>query len=83
MFTEKLDHALNNTNPDTDKTAWLRFCEWAHSFHDIDINQLTRYGNFAVFEKNEFDLPLKYLEAIKDLWIKWSKAVAADRLANI
>jgi len=83
MFTEKLNRALGNVDLNTDKVAWLRFCEWAHSFHDIDVNSLIKYDNFAMFEKNEFKLPLKYLEAIKDLWIKWSKAVEFDRLANI
>jgi hypothetical protein len=77
MFNENLQSALNNI--DTSKETWLRFCEWAHSFHDIDTRKLVKFGSFAALEKNgEVELPLKYLESIKDLWVKWSKAVASD-----
>jgi hypothetical protein len=83
MITEKLDRALDNIDPNTDKMTWLRFCEWIKSFHDIDTSSLMGYNNFATFEKNELKPPLKYLESIKDLWLKWIKAVEADKLANI
>ena len=83
MLTEALDRALDNTDPNTDKAAWLRFYEWAHSFHDVDTHMLAKFDDFAAFEKNgEITLPLKYLESVKDLWIKWSKAAEADLLSN-
>ena len=79
MITEALNRALYDINPNTDKSTWLRFREWLHSFHDVDTSKLAPFDDFAAFEKNgEARLPLKYLESIKDLWVKWNKAVEAD-----
>lgn len=79
MLSEKLDRILNNTDQNTDRSAWLKFCEWIHSFHDVDVNKLIKFRNFYEFEqKATIELPLKYLESIKDLWIKWNKAVEVD-----
>ena len=83
MIIEDLDRALDNIDPNTDKSTWLRFREWLHSFHSVDTSKLAVFDNFAAFEKNgEVKLPLKYLESVKDLWIKWNKAVAADVVSN-
>lgn len=82
-FNENLERTLDNIDLNTDRAAWFRFCEWVHSFHDVDTSALVKFDDFAAFEKNgEVELPLKYLESIKDLWIKWSKAVEADLLSN-
>jgi hypothetical protein len=83
MLNEKLQRALDDVNPNTDKATWLKFCDWAQSFHDIDTKELVRFNNFAALESNgEIRLPLKYLESIKDLWIKWTKAVESDRVSR-
>ena len=83
MITEALDRALDNIDPNTDKPTWLRFREWLHSFHDVDTSKLYSFDDFAIFEKHgEAKLPLKYLESIKDLWIKWNKAVEIDKMSN-
>jgi hypothetical protein len=84
MFYEELQYALNNIEPlDEDNAAWLRFCDWLESFHDIDTAKLQEFGNFAVLEKNgELKLPLEFLESIEDLWIKWSKAAQVDSLSG-
>lgn len=79
MLNEKLDRVLNNTDYNTNRSAWLEFCEWIHSFHDVNVSKLTKFHNFSEFEeKATIELPLKYLESIKDLWVKWNKAVEAD-----
>jgi hypothetical protein len=84
MFNESLQRALNSVDPNTDREAWLRFCEWAHAFHDIDTKELAKFGTFAMLEKNgEVKLPLKYLESIKDLWVKWTKAVETDSVSQV
>jgi hypothetical protein len=84
MFNENLQRALNNVDPNTDKRTWYRFCEWAHAFHDIDTKELVEFGTFAMLERNgEVALPLKYLESIKDLWIKWTKAVESDNVSQM
>jgi hypothetical protein len=81
MLCEDLDRALKNVDLNTDQSAWSRFCEWANTFHDIDINKLTKFNDFSAFEKHGgVELPLKYLESIKDLWVKWSKAVESDMI---
>ena len=79
MLLENLQRALDNIDLNTDIGAWGRFCEWIHAFHDVDTRELVKFKTFAVLEKNgEVKLPLKYLESIKDLWIKWTKAVESD-----
>jgi hypothetical protein len=79
MLTESLDRVLDDVDPNTDRSTWIRFCEWIHSFHDVNIKKLIKYNDFSEFEKNaDIELPLKYLESMKDLWIKWNKAVEAD-----
>jgi len=84
MFSEDLQRALDNIDPNTDKEAWIRFCEWAHSFHDIDTTELIKFGTFSALERDgELKLPLKYLESIKDLWVKWTKAVESDNVSQI
>lgn len=78
---KKLQHIIESTDINIDESYWLRFCEWAKAFHDVD--NLERFSNFAEFNNNgEVKLPLKYFEEIEDLWGKWSKAVETDALLN-
>lgn len=57
---------------------WQMFCEWLYSFHDIDTDELLKFNSFDDFENSKVSMSLKYLESIKDLWIKWNKAVQTD-----
>jgi hypothetical protein len=82
MITEALNRALDNIDLNTNKAAWLRFCEWINLFHEINITKLVRFNSFSEFSKTgSTKLPLKYFESINDLWVKWSKAAEAD-IAN-
>ena len=82
MLNERLQHALENINPNMDESAWRKFCEWIASFHDLDVGGL-KYDNFFEFDKNgEVDLPLKYFETVRDLWSKWKKATEVDTIAS-
>jgi hypothetical protein len=83
MFNENLERALGNIDLSTDKSSWSRFCEWLSSFHDLDVYRLSEFNTFSEFEEDgEIRLPLKYFEKIKDLWIKWSRAVESDIVAK-
>jgi hypothetical protein len=83
MLKENLDRALNDIDLDSDKSAWLRFLDWISSFHELDTTKLVRLESFSKFsEVGSVELPLKYFESIRDLWIKWSKAVKADIISE-
>jgi hypothetical protein len=83
MIKENLDRVLNDVDLNHDKPAWLRFREWLESFHELNTAKLVQFSTFSEFDKiGEIELPLKYFESIRDLWIKWSKAVEADIVAN-
>ena len=84
MINESLNRVLGNIDLGTDKAAWVRFRDWIESFHEISTTRLTQFNTFSEFNENgEVELPLKYFDAIKDLWVKWSKAVESDMAADV
>jgi len=84
MLNEALQRALEDMDINTDRAAWMRFCEWVDSFHELDIGEMIKYPDHAAFSRSGEDtLPLKYLETIEDLWLKWSRAVQSDSVSNI
>lgn len=84
MLNEDLDRALDHVDLDTDRPSWSRFCEWLDAFHEIDITKLARFNSFSDFEQSSgARLSLKYLESIKDLWVKWSKVAEMDMFSGV
>ena len=81
MDHQKLQTALDeiDANPDISNNAWLKFCEWLESFHDINIEPLMQFGTFFDFKKAIQEIPIELEEQVIDLWRKWSKASEVSR----